>query len=191
MKHYIFYLPGLGDNYDRYRQGALNAWRFFGVEAILLPMDWYTQGTYEERFQQARQRISEVLSQKHRVTLIGESAGASMAINLFAELSEVTNLVTVAGVNTTTTPVANRTLQRAPAFAGARQEVSRSLSRIASERMRRVHTLSAKSDHVVGSAYSRIKGAHNHTLWSVGHLFTIALCLTLLSGYIIHLVKRD
>lgn len=192
MKYTIFYIPGLGDNYDVYRQKALRLWSFFGVNAELLPMNWYAGGTYDDRFQYASQVITTAIASGNRVALVGESAGASMAINLFAANPSIAKIITVAGVNAAATPVAPRTLRRGPAFAESRQRISESLDGISPDRRRHIYTLSAWLDTVVRSNYSQISGAaHNYRVWSVGHLFTIAMCLTVLAGYIVHLAKRD
>lgn len=190
MKHIIFYIPGLGDGYDNYRKKALRGWSLFGIETILLPMNWYGSGTYEEKFQHASDSIATAAARSDRITIIGESAGGSMAINLFASNERIDTLITIAGVNAASTPVARRTLRRGPAFAVSRQYVDESLRAISRDRKRRIHTIRAWSDNVVRPKYSQIAGAHNHRLWSVGHLYTIALCLTVLSGYVVALAKR-
>lgn len=191
MKHTIFYIPGLGDGYDRYRKKALKGWSLFGVKPVLLPMNWYAGGTYDEKFQHASRIIAKATASAGRVTIIGESAGGSMAINLFAADQRVDSLITIAGVNKTSAPVARRTLRRGPAFATSRHYVDASLAAIPDERKRHIHTLRAWSDNVVQSDYSQIVGAHNHRVWAVGHLFTITLCLTVLAGYVIYLTKRQ
>lgn len=190
-KQTIFYIPGLGDGYDKYRRRALKAWSFFGPDTVLMPMNWYAGGTYEERFAYASQLIAKAVGQGRRVALVSESAGASMAINLFATHPDIASLVTIAGVNATSTPVASHTLRRGPAFATSKQYVDESLRQLSLVRRHHIYTLSAWSDNVVRSKYSQIADAHNYRIWSVGHLLTIALCLTLLAGYIVHLTKRD
>lgn len=190
MKHYILYVPGLGDDYDRFRKIALRPWSVFGIKAQLLPMAWYDGRSYQEKYQQASGIIAGLIKSGVTVSLVGESAGGSMAINLFAAHPEVAHLITIAGVNGSSTPVAARTLRRGPAFAVSRQHLTSSLSQISQRRRRDVYTLSALSDRVVAAQYSRMLGAHNRRILSIGHLLTITLCLTLLSGYIVWLAKR-
>jgi pimeloyl-ACP methyl ester carboxylesterase len=190
MKHYILYIPGLGDSYDRFRKIALRPWSVFGVKAQLLPMAWYDGRSYHEKYRQANATITRLIQSGATVSLVGESAGGSMAINLFAAHPKIAHLITVAGVNKPSTSVAPRTLRRAPAFAVSRQYLADSLPRISDKRRRDIYTLSALIDHVVAAQYSRMSGARNRRVWSVGHLLTIALCLTLLSGYIVWLARR-
>lgn len=190
MKNYIIYIPGLGDSYDHFRKKALRTWSVYGVKTQLLPMVWYDSQPYEEKYQQASKTISELIKSGARVSLVGESAGGSMAINLFAANPKIDRLITIAGVNMPTAPVARQTLQKGPAFAVSRQRLHESLPMISSERRRNIYTLSALGDNVVRFRYSVIPGAHVRRVWSFGHLFTITLCLTLLSGYIVYLAKK-
>jgi pimeloyl-ACP methyl ester carboxylesterase len=190
MKHIMLYIPGLGDQYDTYRKRALGLWRFFGVEARLLPMNWYDGASYADKYGEASRAISSLLEAGMKVSLVGESAGGSMAINLFARHPEVTSLITIAGVNTPTTPVAARTLRRGPAFAISRQHIGESLASLSIQRRRSIYTVSGLRDDVVRRRDSRITGAHNHHIWTIGHLLTITACLTVFSGYIISMAKK-
>jgi pimeloyl-ACP methyl ester carboxylesterase len=190
MKHVILYIPGLGDGYDRFRQRALRLWSIFGVETQLVPMTWYDGGSYEDKYQRTSALIKSLAAENVRLSLVGESAGGSMAVNLFATHPEVASLVTVAGVNRSSAPVAAKTLHRGPAFAVSRQQVTESLASIPASRRHAIWTISGLVDSVVRAHHSHIPGAHNRHIWTIGHLGTIALCLTLLSGYVIYLAKR-
>jgi pimeloyl-ACP methyl ester carboxylesterase len=190
MKHHILYIPGLGSGYDRYRKYALRVWSLFGVDVQLLPMNWYDGQPYECKFNQASDLIRQLLKAGKRVTLVGESAGGSMAINLFAAHPEVARLITVAGVNKASTPIMSKTLRRGPAFAASRQQLAGALPKISDRRRRNIHTLSGLIDNVVASPFSTIPGTNHRRVWSIGHVSTIALCLTLLCGYIVFLAKK-
>ncbi|MDB5187405.1 MAG: hypothetical protein JWM07_877, partial [Candidatus Saccharibacteria bacterium] len=123
-------------------------------------------------------------------TLVGESAGGSMAINLFAAHPKVARLITVAGVNMPSAPVEQVKLRKSSAFATSRQQLRDSLLRIDENRRHDIYTLSALNDNVVQSQHSVIPGSHARRILSVGHLATIALCLTVISGYIVYLAKK-
>lgn len=190
MKHIVLYIPGLGDSYDRFREKALRAWPLFGVEAWLVPMTWYDGVSYEEKYQRVSELITSLAREDVHISLVGESAGGSMALNLFAAHPEVASLVTIAGVNRSSAPVAARTLRRGPAFATSRQRVARSLASIPASRRQAIWTISGLVDSAVRARDSHIPGAHNRHIWTIGHLVTITVCLTLLSGYVIFLAKK-
>jgi pimeloyl-ACP methyl ester carboxylesterase len=190
MKHILLYIPGLGDSYDHFRQKALRTWPVFGIEVQLVPMTWYDGVSYDEKYQRASRLIKSLTSKGVRVSLVGESAGGSMALNLFATHPEVASLVTIAGVNRSSAPVAERTLRRGPAFATSRQQVSASLAAIPASRRHAIWTISGLVDSAVRAPDSHIPGAHNRHIWTIGHFVTITLCLTVLSGYVIFLAKK-
>lgn len=190
MKNYILYIPGLGDGYDPIRKKALRAWSLFGVTAQLVPMVWYDGQSYEQKYQQASDIIVRLVDSGARVSLVGESAGGSMAINLFAAHPKVARLITVAGVTMPTTPVAQRTLRKSSAFAASRQQLRDSLLHIDEKRRHDIYTLSALNDNIVQPQHSVIPGSHARRIFSIGHLATITICLTVASGYIVYLAKK-
>lgn len=191
MKHVIIYIPGLGDQYDPYRAKALRIWSLFGVSAQLVPMRWYTTESYEDKYQRASDTITKLVRDDGvRVSLVGESAGGSMAINLFAYHSQVVSMILVAGVNQAAAPVSSYTLRKAPAFGVSKQTMSNSLAAITSDRMQRIHSVTGLVDHTVNVRHSYVAGAQNHRVFALGHLVTIGLCLTLYSWYIISLARK-
>lgn len=175
--NYIFYIPGFGSSYDVMRRSALKRWRL-GVKAELIPMWWYSAESYEAKYRRARQSIQEALDSGYDVSLVGESAGGSMALSLYAQMPEVKGVVTVAGFNNLSQPAAPSVQRRAPALNGSLQAADIFLARLTPERRSSVHTLNGIWDRVVGVSSSKIAGAQSHRLLTIGHLMTIATCLT-------------
>lgn len=187
MKQHIFYIPGLGDHYDVGRSVALKLWRLFGVRATLVPMKWYEGGTYATKLTEVATAVKKAKAAGERVTLIGESAGASLALNAAAVLPQVDRVITLAGVNSSQLPISPRIFARSPAFADSSRAIDTSLTTL---NPRIVHTVRALWDPVVSPKYDRIQGAHHHVVFAVGHLTSIVLLLTIYSPYVIYLVKR-
>lgn len=190
MKHAIIYIPGLGDHYDPFRATALRLWLLLGVKTQLLPMRWYNNESYEHKYQRASNAITDLTRRGYKVSLVGESAGASMAINLFARHPQLNSVVLIAGVNQATASVSPHTLRKAPAFGVSKLAIENSLARLSSDRLQHIHTVSGLIDHVVNVRYSYVHGARHHRVIAFGHLLTITLCLTLYSWYIVHLARQ-
>jgi len=187
MKHIALYIPGLGDHYDNGRSLALKGWQLWGVKARLLPIKWYNDGTYDAKLTLVRESVRAARQQGYKVSLIGESAGASLALNAAAELPEIHRIVLVAGVNSSKLPISPRYNTRAPAFVESAGRVSRSLEAIDRSK---IHTVRALWDPVVSPHFNDIQGAHEHVIFSSGHFTTIVLCLSVLSGFIAHIIKQ-
>jgi hypothetical protein len=102
-----------------------------------------------------------------------------MAISLFVQMPEVHRLVTIAGFNNLTIPVAPSVLRRAPEFGTAVRIADLQLTGSNTKRWSLIHTVNGFCDRVVSVTSSNIPGAHSHRSLTIGHLLTIAMCLTL------------
>lgn len=187
MKHLIIYVPGLGDYYDAGRSFALKGWRLWGVRAKLLPIKWYGGGTYEQKLKLVTDAVRDAERKGFGVTLIGESAGASLALNAAAVLPGIRKVILIAGVNSSKLPISPHFKVRSPSFAESARIVDSSITRLDAAK---VHTIKALVDPVVSPKYNAIPGATSHTFWSVGHLTTIALCLSVFSYFIARIIKQ-
>jgi pimeloyl-ACP methyl ester carboxylesterase len=189
MKHTIFYIPGLGDHYDQSRRLALNLWKLQGVEAILLPMNWYSTQPYDAKYAQAYACINAALARGNKVSLVGESAGASIALALFATLPGIEKLITIAGVNSPRARISSHVYARAPAFKTAVERLGEAYKELPSHRRQNIYTFRAKQDAMVNYRATHIEGAREVVVNVTGHFWMIILSLTFLSSRIIRLVK--
>lgn len=184
---YVIYIPGLGDGADGSRRWALKLWRLLGVHAELVPMMWYDGKPFAEKLQRVTAAIDAAEKAGYTVSLIGESAGGSMAINAAAAHPGIHRLVTIAGVNDPSIQISPVIQAKSPAFMSSVAKLSDSLPQL---RKHDVHTVRALLDLVVDKRFSRIPDVRDHRVPSLGHLPTIALCLTIFSPYVISLITR-
>ena len=181
----ILYIPGLGGRYDRLRRIALVSWRIFGVKACLVPMNWYDGKPLAEKMV----RVEEALKSAGKstpVAIVGESAGASIALLAATKYKNIHTLITICGVTRPTTPISPYLQYRAPAL----PEAVAQLDGIALASSLSIHSLRSWYDPVVGKEYSTAPTAKVHTLLTPGHLFTILCCLTVFSGYVVRLTRN-
>lgn len=186
LKHCVIYIPGLNDRADVARRYALKLWRLHGVKALLVPMRWYGNEPYSKKKIRILEAIDKVEKQGYTVSLIGESAGASIAINIAAEHPSLHALATIAGVASPNATVSPSIYARSPVFKESMQNLQTSLYQL---QPNNIITFSAKRDSVVNKKYSVINGATNITLPTAGHFFTIMACLTFKKQYIITSIK--
>ena len=179
----ILYIPGLGDGYDRFRRGALRLWMLYGVRAKLVPITWYDGGDFETKYRLVTQAVTQTAT--GRVVVIGESAGATLALHAAADPQlRITKVITLCGVTRRTTPISPYLRRRAPALDDAVRHLPEGFKTP-------IISLRAVFDHVVGRRSSVAIGATEHVVWSVGHLFTIMLCLTLLAPFLVRLARQS
>jgi len=184
MKHCLIYVPGLGDTSDGFRRRALGLWRVWGVKTIFVPMKWDSEKALQPKQIRLENAIKQAKKAGYVVAVIGESAGSTVAISAAAKHD--VQLITICGVNNPNMHIALKTQRRAPAL-----KPSLSIVKQAFETLNLLHvrTVLPLYDGVVSPKNASIQGARNHRIFSFGHSFTITLCLTLLSGYIVHLAK--
>lgn len=182
MRTSIIYIPGLGSSYNGLRRVALGFWRMYGTSARLLPLDWYDDRSFESIMNQLKQMINQV-PPGNRVVVIGESAGATLALHS-SLLPSVSRVITLCGVTQPTTPISPYLQQRSPAFVQATRSIPHTKDND-------VHSIRALVDPIVGKQYSTATGAKRHTVWAVGHLVTIVLCLTILAPLMITIAKKS
>ena len=190
MKHKIIYIPGLGDGYDPLRKLALRLWTRRDVSVELVPMRWSMGDSYERAFDRVHRRVVQSQQGGYTVSLIGESAGGAMAINMFATHDTIHRLITIAGVNSPKAPVAQHLRDTAPAFDGALLKLPAALSLVNTTQRRKIINFTARADPTVAPRHSRITGAQHHTVAMIGHLTTIAFCLTFARKKIIDAITR-
>ena len=169
----VLYIPGLGDSYDSFRRTALKAWSRPRFQATLVPSIWYNGADLATKLAVISRAIDQV-PLSHRIVLIGESAGATLALHTASQNTRVSRVITLCGVAQRQTPIALYLRNKAPAL----DEGVRTLP---DTTMHDVHSVRARVDTVVGKKYSIATGAVEHVIASSGHLLTIALCLTIYS----------
>ena len=184
MRQCLIYIPGLGDTSDKFRRRALALWRIWGVETVFVPMKWDSEKELQPKKLRLEQAIKKAKKHGYKVSLIGESAGSAIAISAAAKHDM--HLVTICGVNNPKMRIAPITQKRAPALKKALGQVSQAFETL---NLLNVQTISPLYDGVVYPSNATIKGAYNHRIFSFGHGFSITLCLTILSSYVVHLTK--
>ncbi len=182
MQTTIIYIPGLGDRYDTFRAFALQFWKLWGVQASLVPIKWYDGESLESKLARVTAAIDQV-PPGQTIVLVGESAGASLALHASARHERISGVITLCGVTRNFTPISSYLRKRAPALDEA-------VNTLPNDFNVDVHSLRAVIDGVVGSKYSSTSNATRHIIWSVGHLSTIFLCLTVYAPIITTIAKK-
>lgn len=154
-------------------------------------MDWYKGGTYEERERHIKEAIAEAKSSGKTVSLISESAGGAIALNIFSEDSELYRLVTLCAVNNPKTPVSPKIYARSPSFKAAVEKLKGTLPTLNGERRRSITVLTSLIDGTVKPSDSMIDGVTSRKLFAVGHIVAIATTLIFYGYYMVRLIKRS
>lgn len=183
MTTHIVYVPGLGDGYHRLRSIALAWWKLWGASVTPVKIDWYDGRDMDQKMSLIKGAIN-TAPKRSCIVLVGESAGATLALHTSVVDKRVDRVITLCGVARPDTPISSRLRRKVPALDQATNTLPEHFDVS-------VHSVQAAIDNVVRPKYSTVLGAHRHVIWFVGHLATIVLCLTILAPYMVHIAKAS
>lgn len=186
---HIIYLPGLGDRYDPMRRFFLRAWSLYGAHVTMIPMRWASDESYDAK----RARVLSTLDMfdDGRVVLVGESAGGSMAVSVFAaQPGAVASTVTLCGKNTRSDNVSPRIYAHNPAFRESMQQAEMLVKNLQPKQSKQFVSIVPLYDPTVPVAETLIPGCQKMTLPLVGHLAAILAMLTIFAPLVVHRAKK-
>ncbi len=192
MSHVVIYIPGLGDGSVKARRFLVAGWRLYGVQPVVHRMNWADKEPFSIKFQRLLLRIDGLVKDGHTVSLVGESAGASAALNAYAaRQNEIHRVVCLCGKLQHAETVHPYTNRRNPAFAQSMAMLPVSVKSLSKQRLGRVRSIRPWADHTVSPSDTFVAGAESYTIPTIGHRASIILGNTLFSNVVVGFLKRD
>lgn len=187
---HILYLSGFGSNYDAHRLRALKWWRFKGVSVELVPMQWEGKETFEQKIIRIDRAIDRAAGK--RIVIIGESAGGSMAVHMYARRpDDLHKVMTLCGKNSRPETVGENYYRRSPAFRVSMERLNASTDSLSDKQCQGFVSIHPFYDSVVPVRETLLPDCRQVRLWSIGHSITICLALTLLAPIIVRSVRKN
>lgn len=182
---HIIYIPGLGDTYDVVRKIGLKLWRRPGVKVSHMPMRWEDpEETYEQKI--TRLKVLVDTYPDAQVTLVGESAGGSVAISATRRFKHrVNRTVTVCGMNYGAGNVNPSLYSRNVAFRDAMIGADRTVATLSKDERAMLYTIYSSMDFTVRPKNTLIEGVSSYDLKVFGHMQAILLVLFVRFGLIL------
>lgn len=183
---HIFYIPGLGDGYDRYRRAAMRSWSIGKTKASVISMNWRDRDeTYEQKLRRIQTAIRE--SSSDRIVLVGESAGGAMVVNEGLRAgSRVDKIITICGKNIRADRLAPSLALKNPAFKDALIASDRAVASMDKEKAGKKFTVFySPFDPMIWLRDTVLPGAAMIKLPTGGHFFSIIFALTVMKRKII------
>ena len=183
---HIFYIPGLGDNYDRFRKAVMRGWRKPKVQVTLISMNWRDRDeTYEQKLRRIQSDIRK--SSAERIVLIGESAGGAMAVSEgLRSGTKVNKVITLCGKNIRADRLAPSLALRNPAFKDALVSSDKAVTTMNAEKDgKRFSVFYSPFDPMIWLKDTKLPGATMIKLPTSGHFFSIVFAITILKRRII------
>ncbi len=186
---HILYLSGFGNNYDPFRLRWLKRWRFRGVTVELVPMQWEGNETFEQKIIRIDKGIDRAAGK--RIVLLGESAGGSMAVHMYARRpDDLHKVLTLCGKNRYPETVSQTYYERSPAFRVSMERLNASIDLLSDEQCCDFVSIHPLYDPTVPVKETLLPSCRRVRLPVIGHALTIGLGLTLLAPVIVHAVRK-
>lgn len=191
MTHTVIYVPGLGDAKINGRRLLVASWRLYSVRPVVHQMSWADKQPFEHKLQALLKHIDERRAAGERVSLVGESAGASAAMNAYAARpGSIHRVVCICGKLRNPETIHPATYRQNPAFAESMDLLPQSLASLSTSQLSRVRSIHPLADPTVPVPDTIIAGAEERTIPTVGHATSIVLGNVLFSWRMVPFLKR-
>ena len=190
-QHKVIVLPGLGRQRDYNIQiKLLNHWQKLGLSVYLYPIHWSSNQTFDYKFKEVLKLIDKFAADGSQVSLVGISAGASMALNAYsARANKISKVVFICGKLANTKPVNQRYFVANPAFKKSLEMGDVSLAKLTPKDKAKILSIRALYDNVLSPSANYIPGANRKVVLSLGHVVTILYVLALRGRLVAGFIK--
>ncbi len=186
MKHLIIIVGGLGDTGNSLQKFVF-WWKWFGFDLSSFETRWRTDEIFEQKLKRLDKLVDSVKNKYNRISLVGTSAGGSFVFNYLIKYPhKVYKAVNVCGrVKVGKLTGFRNLLNRAKtskSFDDSVRHIDHNIDKTILPRLMNIRPL---WDELVPGDTSYLKGAVNKTIFSIEHLASIFLSLTLFFKVII------
>jgi len=189
-KNHVIIIPGLGNGVNGHIW-ATNSWKKFGIMPHIFDAKWkIEENGFLEKLTRALKVVDFLSVKNSTISLVGNSAGSSFALNIFGKRKQQINKVIVncGRVRDGDWPwfTFDQATALSPSFRESVLKAQELEKTFTSQDRQKILTLRPLFDEVVPSSTVPIQGATNRVTFSLGHGLSIALNLTLLKKQIIN-----
>jgi len=189
---HVIIIPGLGNNVP-FHIWATNSWKKYGIIPHVFDTRWKTEEKgFSEKLERAIKLIDSVSGKNSKISLVGNSAGSSFALNLFGERkNKISRVIINCGrVRDGDWPwfTFNQATALSPSFKESVLNAQELEKNFTSGDRKKMLTLRPLFDEVVPPSTVPIQGATNKITPFVEHGLCIALNMTLFKKQIIDFI---
>ena len=179
MAQYVIYIPGLGDHRSYGQDIALQFWRLIGLRPRYLPLGWNKKEGLDTKLAHIATEVTKLKNAGHSVALVGVSAGASAALNVYATLPDVSSVVCICGKINNPQTVKEKTFTANPDFKESLDRLNASLPLLGPEKRQKIMSMHPWKDQTVPVADTILEGAKETTIPGWSHVMGIFFAVTL------------
>lgn len=192
MKHFVIYIPGLGDNKYLIQGIFVWSWRLYGVKSVTRTMNWADGEAFEQKLTRLLTEINEHLAKGHKVSLVGASAGAGAVLNAYAvRPDQIAGVVSICGKILHAETVSDRTYSHNPAFKQSMDILRSSLEKLGATERAKILNLHPMHDPTVPVEDTKIEASQEKTMKTAGHSMGILVALSFYGRTICKFLKQQ
>lgn len=93
--NHVIVIPGLGNNVKKH-EWIMEGWKKYGIIPHVFGTKWKTdENGFQQKLDQALRLIDSLTNKNAKISIIGNSAGSSFALNIFGERKQQINKVII------------------------------------------------------------------------------------------------
>lgn len=189
MAHHVIYIHGFGDSKPDGQNALVKLWRVFGVRTHYSPVYWAKDEAYKIKLGKLLSLVDQ-LSIENTVSVIGVSAGASMAMNIYAERkNKINRVIFIVGKLLYPETVQESIFQKHPVFRGSVFAADENFKQMSKTDKNKMLTMYALVDNTVPILASMLPGVKHKRILALGHIPAIYIAITFYSYSITKFIK--
>ncbi len=191
-KHHIIYIPGLSDQRKSYEL-VVNRWSLYGIIPHVYRVGWNDEESFKPKLKRLISFINGFLDKGDIVSLIGASAGGSVALNALIEQPKINAVVNLCGrlrAGKNVFPTLKVASKNSSSFRESVMLFESREPKMTKSLRQKVLTLTPIWDEIVPKPTVFLNGATNKILPSAEHMISGFLGMTIFSTMIMIFVKN-
>lgn len=192
--NHVIIIPGLGNGVAKH-EWAVKSWKKFGIISHVFDTKWkIEENGFQPKLDRALKLVDSLTNKNSSISIIGNSAGSSFALNLYGERKkQISKVIINCGrVRSGDWPwfTFDQAIASSPSFKESvirAQKIEKTLTNID---RKKILTLRPLFDEVVPPFTVPIKGATNKIVSSIEHSLSITLNMTLFKKQIIDFILK-
>ncbi|KKP67146.1 MAG: hypothetical protein UR68_C0013G0016 [Candidatus Roizmanbacteria bacterium GW2011_GWA2_35_19] len=192
--NHVIIIPGLGNGVAKH-EWATNSWKNYGIVPHVFDAKWKVEENgFQEKLKRALKLIDSLAGKNSKISIVGNSAGSSLALNLYGERKKQINHVVIncGRVRDGDWPwfTYDQATESSPSFRESVIRAQKLEKKLTKNDRKKILTLRPWFDETVPYFTVPIKDARNEIVPSIEHVISIALNMTLYKKRIIDFILK-
>jgi len=190
MQH-IIYLPGVGDHKNSKIQiRALKKWKRRGIDTHFHHIYWNDEDSFKDKLNAVLSLIDELYDKDSSVSIVGVSAGASMAMNAYIERkNKISAVIFICGKIKNSQTLGDDYKKRNPRLFESVSASEKAILKLTNADKAKMLTVQPIYDGTVAIDDGRINGVKHTTIFALLHPIAIILSITIYKRLSINFIK--